>query len=345
MLLPPLPEVAGSDFACRPYQGSADLRDIDCVRAAIRTVEPHAWLPGPDTSGKPELEPFCLIGYLRKPDDHIYSPVAYTWMQQWSEADGTRLWLLLGWVDPAARRRGVGRVLLAWQEQAALAHAVEEYGRVPEQAAFGGNADDDQPAARDLLLAAGYRMAFTVVNLACDPAGVASAAPVALPDGLTERPLDHDSMHPRIHAAIEEAFQHSRNGHVPRTFEQYLHEVESREADTDLWCVAWDGDEVAGVVVVGTRGDGSREIPWVAVRPAWRRRGLAEAMLRRVLARCAAAGVCSLAIATVQENQNQTVALYQKVGFQVVRRSPRYRKPCPTAPSDNDHDDTGESAD
>jgi GNAT superfamily N-acetyltransferase len=42
--------------------------------------------------------------------------VGYGWLDWWTEADGTNLFLLLGIVDPAARRQGVGTTLLAQQQ-------------------------------------------------------------------------------------------------------------------------------------------------------------------------------------------------------------------------------------
>lgn len=326
---PPLPEVPGVGFACRRYRGRADLADIERVRGAVRALEPRAWLPGPDTAHDAFLEPFCLIGSVNG------RAVAYTWMQHWVEADGTLLWLPLGWVDPAARGRGIGRALLAWQERAAL-EQVTEGSNVPDQAEFGGNADDDQPATRDLLLAAGYRVAFTVVSMVCDTAGHIQAQ---LPDGLTDRPVE-PSMLRRIHAAVEEAFAHSRHGHVPRSFEEYLCDVDTRQHETGLWCVAWDGDEVAGIAIAEKQRDGEVALPWVAVRTPWRRRGLARAILRTAIARCAADGARTVALTTVEENENHTVSLYESVGFRVIKRHPRYRKPMPR-PAVHDHVELG----
>jgi GNAT superfamily N-acetyltransferase len=313
----PLPDVTDLDLVCRRYRFPADLADIEQIRGAIRVIEPRAWLPGPDAGGEAALEAFCVIGSVNG------SAVAYTWMDRWVEADGTRLWLLLGWVDPVARGRGIGRALLTWQERAALGQAIEEHGRVPDAAMFGANADDDQPATRDLLLAAGYRVAFTGVSLVCD---ARRNAEIGLPDGFADRPVEA-AAHRRIHAAIEESFQHSRIGHVPRTFEEYLHDVETRQYDTSQWCVAWDGDDVAGVVIAEKAPGGQVILPWVAVRTPWRRRGLAKAMLRTVIARCAARGVRQVALATNVENENHTVGLYEQVGFRVVQHTPRYRKP------------------
>jgi mycothiol synthase len=130
--------------------------------------------------------------------------------------DGTRLHLLLGWVDPAHRRRGIGHAVLARQEAFARHTSALHSGSGP--AVFGGNADDCQPDTRDLLLANGYTVAFTVVRMERDLR--ARLERHELPAGLELRPVRAEH-HPAIHAAIEECFATSRHGHVGRTFAAY----------------------------------------------------------------------------------------------------------------------------
>ncbi|GAA1508673.1 GNAT family N-acetyltransferase [Kribbella lupini] len=48
--------------------------------------------------------------------------IGCTAMRWWDESDGTRLYLLLGWVEPVFRGRGYGREILAWQEAQARDH-------------------------------------------------------------------------------------------------------------------------------------------------------------------------------------------------------------------------------
>jgi mycothiol synthase len=69
------------------------------------------------------------------------------------------------------------------------------------------------------------------------------------------------------------------------------------------------------------------DTPWVAVLPAWRRRGVARALLQRSLRLLADQGVQKAIIRTVEENTNQTVALYEEAGYRVTARHPRYAKP------------------
>ena len=73
------------------------------------------------------------------------------------------------------------------------------------------------------------------------------------------------------------------------------------------------------------------DTPWVAVLPAWCRRGVARILLQRSLRRLAEHGVTTATIRTVQENTNHTVALYQEAGYRVTARHPRYAKPIAQA--------------
>src|SRR5438034_9886630 len=88
-------------------------------------------------------------------------PIGFTWLTRWTQRANVRVYLHRGFVAPAWRRRGIGRALLRWQE----AHSVKLIGSDPHDGTFvfGGNADENQPGNRALLLAAGYAPAFTNV--------------------------------------------------------------------------------------------------------------------------------------------------------------------------------------
>jgi ribosomal protein S18 acetylase RimI-like enzyme len=93
--------------------------------------------------------------------------------------------------------------------------------------------------------------------------------------------------------------------------------------------VAWDGDRIAGLVTDERRPAGTVDSPWVAVPSAYRRRGIATALLRHNLATLRRAGVTEARLTTVAENENDTVGLYERAGYRVVTRHPRFRKPLP----------------
>ncbi|WP_018348981.1 GNAT family N-acetyltransferase [Longispora albida] len=296
----------------RLYRGPADLPGIEAVRTACQEAEGDLWLPGPSAEPDPDGDPYCLIA------EHEGEIVGYTWMPHWTEVDGTRLYLLLGWVKPAHRGRGLGRRMLAWQEERAAELVAREQ---PAKPMLGGNADDTQESNRELLLAAGYKIAFTVVHLECAP----TRQPAAIPDGFEIRPM-REIDHPAVHRLIEDCFSRNGLGYIARDYQKYLADFADELTDRDLWHLAWAGDELAGLAISGIEEDGTADTPWVAVSAAHRRRGLAQALCRLTLDTLAARGVEKAIITTLQENPNDTVTLYESVGYRVFRQQPRYRK-------------------
>ncbi|GAB4059918.1 GNAT family N-acetyltransferase [Catellatospora paridis] len=291
----------------RAYAGPDDDEQIERVRQAVLAVDGDGWLPGPDGGEVPAEA--CVVA------EDAGEVVGFGRLDRWTEDDGTEMFLVTGCVHPDRRGRGHGTAMLRRQE----AYAASLGSGAPHQV-LGGNADDDRPGARQLLLDNGYRVAFTLVDLSRPVAD--AAAPAALPAGLRTRPVLAEHQ-PLIHAAITECFTGSGDGFVSPDYDSYLAAVR----DTDLWAVAWDGDEVAGLVTSEREDGGRADSPWVAVRPAYRRRGLASALLARSLAAMREHGVTVATIRTVAENPHRTVDLYQRAGYRIVRRMPRYRKP------------------
>lgn len=135
---------------------AVDRDGVQRVRDAVRSADGHAHIPEAD-------DPWARVVVAGG------EVVGYSWVDFWSEQDGTRLYLLSGCVDPAWRRRGIGRRLLAHQEDQAAAHWHAARGTGP--VLLGSNGDPR------LLEAAGYRVRFTVVRLARNPATATSPSP------------------------------------------------------------------------------------------------------------------------------------------------------------------------
>ncbi|MEV6489455.1 GNAT family N-acetyltransferase [Actinoplanes sp. NPDC051633] len=278
-------------------------------RAADRTaIEAIA---AADDARAPSLDdPLTLIA------EHGGQVVGFGRIDWWEEADGTRLYRLSGAVDAAHKRQGVGRRLLAAQEAQAAAHWRAEPG--PGRPLLGTNADASRPDRLALLHDAGYRVRFSLVDLARDTAG---AEDRPLPEGLELRPVEEEH-HPLIHAAIVTCFARHGLGFSAQSYADYRAEAR----DTDLWLVAWDDEGIAALATNERRADGSADTPYVAVLPRRRRQGLAQVLLHRSLRRLAAEGIRTATIRTTQENQDRTVELYEKCGYRVTGRIPRYAK-------------------
>ncbi|GHO63659.1 putative acetyltransferase, GNAT [Ktedonobacter sp. SOSP1-52] len=313
LTLPDAPAIPGLAF--RLFQGEADFPAIEAVRKNVQTVDGDTWLPGPDTDTDSVCNPLqdCLIVEV----DGLV--IGYTWLAWWSEPD-VELFLHLGGLVPEWRRKGIGRALLRWQEQRlrqiAQAHPTEK------PYVFGGNADETQPGNRALLLSEEYTVAFTMVWMTRQlPTEPIQLAP--LPDGLEIRQVSREQL-PAFYAANVEAFAESP---APLdSYETWLRDLGWPNLDTSLWVVAWDGDQIAGHVISTSDEEGAHT-PWVGIQRPWRRRGLGKALMTRMLQRCQERGFTQADIGTRVENPGQSLHLYESVGYQVVKRMPRYRKP------------------
>jgi len=71
---------------------------------------------------------------------------------------------------------------------------------------------------------------------------------------------------------------------------------------------------------------GRAVIDEVSVRPAWRRRGLARALLTRALRDLRSRGVAVVRLNTNAQFRTRARDLYTSLGFRVVKEFPHYRK-------------------
>jgi mycothiol synthase len=314
LALPDALAIAGLAF--RLFQGEVDFSAIEAVRKAVRDVDGDIQLPGPDAGPYAVCNPTkdCLLAEI---DGKV---IGYTWLAWWEEMNGTKLYLHLGWLVPEWRRKGIGRALLHWQEQ--RLRQIAQTQPTTKRCMFGGNADETQPGNRALLLSEGYTLAFTFVWMTCQ----IPTEPIqltALPDGVEIRPIEHEQL-PAIYAANEEAFAEGYDS--LESYENWLNELGGPNLDTSLWMVAWHGNQIAGYVISISDETGAHT-PWVATSRSWRRRGLAKALMTRMLRRCQERGIQQADLGTRAENPGRPQHLYESVGYQVVRRMPRYRKP------------------
>jgi ribosomal protein S18 acetylase RimI-like enzyme len=115
----------------------------------------------------------------------------------------------------------------------------------------------------------------------------------------------------------------------PAYWQRYLARPSFRP---ELSLVAWDGDEIAGFC--HCRLDGAvGTVRYVGVRPAWRRRGLAEALTRLGVGALARAGAERATLGVDATNTTGAQLLYQRLGFAVVGEQVMFRRDLPRPPA------------
>jgi GNAT superfamily N-acetyltransferase len=249
----------------------------------------------------------------------------------WREREGAVIHRIAVWVHPDRQREGIGRRLLAWGEERARAVAAGVSGRVAELPhRFGGIADHGNAAGVAFAEGAGYtpfRFHYEMRRDLTEPIPEA-----AIPDGLEVRPVRPEH-HRAIWLADTEAFRDHWDASVVNE-DDFVRFFAHPDIDPSIWQVAWDGDEIAGMVINGINRDENAliglDVGWldgVSTRRRWRKRGLASALIARSLVILRDRGMTVAALGVDTENPTGALGLYERFGFRPVKTLAFYRKP------------------
>jgi ribosomal protein S18 acetylase RimI-like enzyme len=153
-----------------------------------------------------------------------------------------------------------------------------------------------------------------------------------LPAGVELRPVTEDQ-HRAIFDADDEAFR-DHWGHREQDEGDFQARFNGPDTDTSLWCVAWDGDEVVGSVQNYVYAEENEALGiargWldhVSVRRPWRGRGVAKALCAASFRLLRERGMTEAWLGVDAANPTGALALYEGLGFTVVRRWQAYGRP------------------
>jgi mycothiol synthase len=242
--------------------------------------------------------------------------------------DGVATYEMSGHVLPEVRRRGLGRALFRENLRRATERAAEEPAGQASVART--HTEETEAGHRALLAQHGFEPIRWFFLMHRSVSGEIPDAP--LPEGIELRPVTEDQ-HRAIFEAEREAFRdHWASRELSE--EDFRLTFGRDELDTDLWVVAWDGDEVAGVVQNWIWAEENAQLSvargWlehISVRRPWRRRGLARAITAEALRRLALAGMTDAMLGVDADNPSGALGLYEELGFEVEQRSQVYRRP------------------
>jgi len=243
------------------------------------------------------------------------------------ENTGDAIYFLFGYIHPDWRRRGIGRVMMLHNEehlrQIAAGHAVKG------KRFFETYLQTTQLGAVALAEQEGYQPArYGYIMVRPDLENLPDAP---LPEGLEVRPVLPEHVH-LIWDASQEAFQ-DHWGYCREGEEEYQSWIHWPYFKPELWQVAWDGDQVAGMVLnfinISENEQFKRKRGWtenIAVRRPWRKRGLARALIVRSLAMLKELGMTEAALGVDTQNTSGALRVYESCGFKPVFTSVNFRK-------------------
>ena len=311
----------------RPTGSDDDYEAIAMVLDAANTHDAVPWIPTAtnlreEMEGSSGLDPLTDV-VLAEIDDAVVAVASAERIVR----GGQPMYDVHGHIVPTQRRRGLGRVLL--HENLRRARAMAETHGDPYPLTIRGWTAEGETGHQALLSDEGFtidRWFFLMRRPTLD--GIPE---LPLPDGIelrVVRPADHRA----IFDAEFEAFQdHWKPDDYDET--QFETLFTKMDLDTDLWVVAWAGDEVAGVVQNWIWVDENRRLGvergWlekISVRRAWRRRGLASALTAESLRRLRAAGMTDAMLGVDTENPTGALGLYEGLGFLVDQRTAAYTR-------------------
>ena len=242
--------------------------------------------------------------------------------------DGVLTGELWGVVDPTFRRRGIGTAMFEANRARLAAELAADPRPGPRE--LHSWAMDSEESGRALLIDRGFipiRFGFEMRRFLT---GTLPERP--LPEGIEMRPVAPDQ-HRAIFDADDEAFQ-DHWGHREAGEGDFQEMFHGPNTDTSLWCVAWDGDQVAGSVmntIFATENAalGIRRgwLEHVSVRRPWRGRGVAKALCAASFRVLRERGMDEAWLGVDGSNPTGALALYEGLGFQVAHRWQAFGRP------------------
>jgi mycothiol synthase len=302
---------------------AATLDDIPAVVAVGRAcdledfgeVDMHEdWIR--DDWGRPRFDVTTDTWVVVGPGGEIVA-FAYTW-----DEEPFTIFDSAGWVHPRHRGLGIGIGLALAVER----RAARDPGKVPAGSALrvhqsfdadaSGAHGPDSSGARALFERLGYLPEREFLHMQIDVRDWLD--PGGAPAGIEVRTrVEGDD--PGIFTAMDEGFR-QHWGYQPEPYEEWLQQwFASAGFDPTLWFVALEGDEIAGALQ-GKVTDGRGWVDSLAVRDAWRRRGIGEALLRAAFATFRERGLTTVMLNVDRDNTTGATRLYERAGMRLRRR-------------------------
>ncbi len=236
---------------------------------------------------------------------------------------------IFGCVHPDHWGRGIGGHIVTWAEdhaRLALDKCAPELRVAPRS---GTEAHNEKGIA--LFEGLGWKHIRSFYRMVTD----LDSPPVIpqLPDGIIIRPFDPETELEEIYRTFVDSFK-DHFGFVEQPFEKgfadYKHNmVEEPGYTPEMWYVAMDGNQMAGICICRRDDSEDSESGWVSelgVRREWRKRGLGYALLKHAFAAFQADGKKRAGLGVDASSLTGALKLYERAGMRVQRQFNQYEK-------------------
>ncbi|MGD2027086.1 MAG: GNAT family N-acetyltransferase [Anaerolineales bacterium] len=325
-----VPSIEGLVF--RRYHGASDHPELIALHNAIYE---HADIEERETPDEFDL----FFANLRNCNPHedmiiaeVEDKIIASGRVAWSEEfEGDYIYAVNNSIHPEWEDSGLPETIQHWLEKRARQISTGH----PQEAEkyFQSWTTETQKAKIAMLHTFGYEASRYFLEMFRD---LSEPIPDGkLPPGLEVHPVKPEHYRP-IWEGANEAFR-DHWGHVEGTEEDYqrflkrIEEVESY--DPALWMVAWDGEEVAGMVLNKIIAEENEALGirrgWtdpICVRRQWRRRGLATALVYRSMQMLKDKGMDQAGLGVDTINPSGALKLYQNCGYRTAQKWITYRK-------------------
>jgi GNAT superfamily N-acetyltransferase len=246
----------------------------------------------------------------------------------WANEGGEKMiYIHFGFLLPEWRRLGIGRAMLRYNQDRLRQIAAGQENDLP--CFFESGSADTETAAEALLLSEGFSPVRHFYRMRRPDLENIPEAP--MPEGLEVRPVEPEH-YQEICDAENEAFRDHWG--FSDDFKMSVEELVDRpNFDPSLWKVAWDGDQVTGMVRSYIDGKENTEYNrlrgWtedISVRRPWRKRGLASSLIAQSLHTLKDRGMQEAALGVDTQNLSGALRLYERMGYSPDKRFTNYRK-------------------